>query len=222
MLAAENLVVIRAGKRILDGASIAVRAREIVTIEGASGGGKTTLLRALATLIAVDSGKITLDGVDVSTFEPRDYRTRVAYVPQHPPMLEGTAGDNVSMGPQLRGVAITDAAIGALLARAGLNATFRTRAARELSIGEKQRVAIARALANTPCTLLLDEPTSALDPLAAKHVLELCVSLAAEGLAVVMVTHVPRLSDDAFFKATPYVFESGKLRPLPRGKETAS
>ena len=150
-----------------------MEAGAIAAIEGASGSGKTTLLKAIATLIAVDGGRVLLEGVDAAAIAPTTFRRRVAYVPQQPPMLEGSVADNLATGPRLRGATLSGAASSALLERVGLPASFGARAARDLSGGERQRVALARALANEPVALLLDEPTAALDPAAAARVLDL-------------------------------------------------
>jgi putative ABC transport system ATP-binding protein len=188
-LEASELVVVRAGRRVLDGASVAIASGEIASIEGASGGGKTTLLRALATLIAIDGGSLRLDGVDAEHLDPRAYRRRVAYVPQRPPMLEGTVEANVAAGPRLRGERLEGSRVRELLLHVGLDVALVDRVARELSGGEQQRLALARALANEPELLLLDEPTSALDPEAAARVIERVRALAGEGLGILVVTH---------------------------------
>lgn len=185
-----DLVVIRKERRLLDGATIAVAPGAVAVIDGASGCGKTTFLRAMATLIPVDAGSILLEGVDAASLAPPAFRRRVAYVPQQPPMLDGTVADNLATGPRLRGAALAPAATGALLERVGLDASFGERVAGELSGGERLRVAFARALANEPVVLLLDEPTAALDPASATRIVELVRALAGEGLSVVVVTHV--------------------------------
>lgn len=187
---AQGVVVERGGRRLVDGADLRVDAGEIAAVEGASGSGKTTLLKAIATLLALDGGRVLLEGVDAAEIAPTVFRRRVAYVPQQPPMLEGTVSANLATGPRLRGAELGGAAAGALLERVGLPASFGARAARNLSGGERQRVALARALANEPVALLLDEPTAALDPAAAARILDLVRALAGEGLSVVVVTHV--------------------------------
>ena len=187
-LEARDLVLARRGVRVLDGVSVALSAQQIVSVEGPSGGGKTTLMRVLASMADPDSGTILVDGKDARTLPPRAYRTRIAYVLQQPPMLGGSVADNIATGPRLRGLSPPSSDIESLLDRVGLQG-FGARSARELSGGEKARVAFARALANRPDALLLDEPTSALDPASATRVLDLVKSLAAGGLAVLVVTH---------------------------------
>jgi ABC-type multidrug transport system ATPase subunit len=189
-LAAAGVVVVRDGRTIVDRADLTVNAGEIAVVEGASGSGKSTLLRAMATLIPRDAGDLTLDGIDAAQILPTHFRRRVAYVPQQPPMLEGTVAENVATGPRLAGESITGEALGALVLRVGLTDDILARAARDLSGGERQRVALARALANAPAFLLLDEPTAALDPASSTHVLALVRTLAEQGLGVIVVTHV--------------------------------
>src|SRR5258708_23803911 len=94
LLEARALVVVREGRRILDGASILVRPGEAVAIQGPSGSGKSTLARTLATLVEADAGTILLDGQDAREIAPTQFRTRVAFLAQHPPMFASTVRDN--------------------------------------------------------------------------------------------------------------------------------
>jgi ABC-type iron transport system FetAB ATPase subunit len=189
LLAARDVTVIRGGSRIVDAASIALAPRAAAAIEGASGSGRSTFLRALATLIPVASGTISFEGREPEAVGLAEYRRRVAYVPQAPRMFEGSVADNVRAGPRFRGTALTDDDVLALLERAGLEPGFAPRAAGELSGGERLRVALARALANDPRVLLLDEPTSALDPDIARRIVDSVAALSRAGTAVLMVTH---------------------------------
>jgi putative ABC transport system ATP-binding protein len=197
------------GNRIVDGVSFALHEGESATIEGASGSGKTTFLRILATLVEPDAGTVLLDGTDARAIAPSVFRSRVAYVLQESPMFEGTVAENVATGPRLRGVTMTAAAIASALERVGL-VDFEGRIARELSGGERQRVALARALANEPEVLLLDEPTSALDRSSAQHVVSLVRSLAEGGLAVALVTHIAEHA--SALGGRRLLFEAGRLR----------
>jgi ABC-type multidrug transport system ATPase subunit len=208
-LAAAGVVVVREGRTLVDHADLAVNAGEIAILEGASGSGKTTMLRAMATLIPRDAGVLTLDGVDAAQIPPTHFRRRVAYLPQLPPMLEGTVADNVATGPRLRGASIASEAIAALVLRVGLAKDLLDRPARDLSGGERQRVALARALANEPAFLLMDEPTSALDPTSATLVLDLVRALAQQGLGVIVVTHVEEHAQR--LEGTRYVCVAGRI-----------
>jgi putative ABC transport system ATP-binding protein len=209
ILEARELVVVREGRRILDGASIRVRPGEAVAIQGPSGSGKSTLARALGTLVEVDSGTVLLSGQDVHEIAPTQFRTRVAFLAQQPAMFAGTVQDNLGAGPALHGKSLGDAQARELILAVGLDESFLPREARTLTGGEKQRVALARALANAPEVLLLDEPTAALDPDAGERIVALLRALSARGLSVVMVTHV-----EAHARAlggTRYRCERGRL-----------
>jgi putative ABC transport system ATP-binding protein len=189
-LEARELVVLREGRRILDGASILVRSGEAVAIQGPSGSGKSTLARTLATLVEADSGTVLLGGQDAREIAPTRFRTRVAFLAQQPAMFEGTVRDNLGAGPALHGRSLGDAQARELTLAVGLDESILPREARTLSGGERQRAALARALANTPEILILDEPTAALDPDAGARIIELLRALSARGLSVLMVTHV--------------------------------
>ncbi len=208
-LAAAGIVVVRESRTLVDRADLAVTAGEIAVVEGASGSGKTTMLRAMATLIPRDAGALTLDGIDAAQVPPTHFRRRVAYLPQLPPMLEGTVADNVATGPRLAGASITSEALAALVIRVGLAEAILERPARDLSGGERQRVALARALANEPAFLLMDEPTSALDPTSATHVLALVRALSEQGLGVIVVTHVEEHAQR--LEGTRYACVAGRI-----------
>jgi ABC-type iron transport system FetAB ATPase subunit len=210
-LIARDLLVVRGGRRIVDAVSLRVEPGEMVVLEGPSGSGKSTFLRALATLIPSDGGDLLLGGRDARSIQPREYRCRVAYVPQLPPMFDGTVARNIGAGPALRGITLTPVAEAALLDQVGLPSDFLPRPARDLSGGERQRIAFARALANEPDVLLLDEPTSALDPAAAERIVEVVRTLAASGRTLVVVTHAAEQA--AALGGRRCVFEAGRLRP---------
>jgi ABC-type iron transport system FetAB ATPase subunit len=202
-------VVLREGRRILDGASLVVDAGEAVAVQGPSGSGKSTLVRTLATLIEPDSGAVLLEGRDAREIAPTRFRTRVAFLAQQPAMFAGTVRDNLEAGPALHGTSLADTRARELVAAVGLDEGMLEREARSLSGGEKQRVALARALANSPEALLLDEPTASLDPESGERIVALLRSLCAGGITLVMVTHV-----DAHARAlggTRYRCERGQV-----------
>jgi ABC-type iron transport system FetAB ATPase subunit len=209
VLEARDVVVLREGRRILDGASILVRPGEAVAIQGPSGSGKTTLARALATLVEPDAGTVLLDGQDAREIAPTRFRTRVAFLAQQPAMFAGTVRANLGAGPALHGKSLDDAQTRQLILAVGLDESMLPREARTLSGGEKQRVALARALANAPGVLLLDEPTAALDPDAGERIVALLRALSARGLSVVMVTHVE--AHACALGGTRYRCERGRL-----------
>lgn len=164
---------------------------------GPSGSGKSTTLRLLDRLIDPDSGTVQYEGADVREREVLGLRREVCLVPQLPALIEGSVADNVAYGPRLTGHGFDPRPP---LELAGLDASFASRNAGQLSVGEQQRVMLARALALEPRVLLLDEPTSALDAKATAAVEATLESLRSRmNISIVLVTHseeqASRLSD---------------------------
>jgi putative ABC transport system ATP-binding protein len=177
------------GVAIVDDVSIEVFRGELLGIVGASGSGKSSLLRLLNRLDEPTSGSVYLEGVNYKTIPPRDLRRRLGMVTQRPFLFPGTVASNLQYGPQQRGQALPDEAIHTLLRQVGMEG-FAERDVAKLSGGEQQRVSLARALANQPEILLLDEPTSALDE-DAKSEVEQCIHELAMATArtFILVTH---------------------------------
>jgi putative ABC transport system ATP-binding protein len=185
--------------RPIDGLSLDLHDGELVLLLGASGCGKTTLLSALASLLKPASGRIELDGTDITALAGNDLlefrRHQVGVVFQAFNLLPSlTALENVMVPMRTVGRRRTDARNRAteLLTDLGLGERMRHKPA-NLSGGQQQRVAIARALALDPPLLLADEPTAHLDFIAVEGVLELVRRLAAPGRIVVISTHDERL-----------------------------
>jgi molybdate transport system ATP-binding protein len=161
-------VAVRLGSLALD-AQVKVMPGEIVAVLGPNGAGKTTLLRALAGLIRLDRGKVTLDGtvfddVAVGTHLPPERRPIGVVFQDYLLFPHLSALDNVAFGLRARGIPAAHARTKATswLERFGLSDEIHAKP-RALSGGQAQRVALARALATDPRLLLLDEPLAALD-----------------------------------------------------------
>jgi spermidine/putrescine transport system ATP-binding protein len=178
------------GYQALDGISLDVRQGEFIALLGPSGCGKTTLLRAIAGFQTPDSGRIAIEGQDVTQLPP--YRRPLNTVFQQYALFPHMRVlDNVAYGPRRQGVSRDEAASRSreALAMVGLE-NFCERYPRELSGGQQQRVALARAIVNRPKLLLLDEPLSALDMKLRKRMqLELKHLQERLGIAFVFVTH---------------------------------
>ena len=182
----EDVTATRAGRVVFEG--LYGRLCEGATgIVGASGVGKSTLLRLLNRLADPVVGSVRYRGRDLRDADVLALRRDVGLVPQLPALLEGTVADNVLYGPRLAGRA---ADLAASLSLAGLDPAFGPRRAAALSVGEQQRVMLARTLALKPSVLLLDEPTSALDD-ATKAAIETTLRDLRDrlGLSLVLVTH---------------------------------
>lgn len=189
VLIAEHVSRNANGVTLVDDISVEVPTGDVLAVVGPSGSGKTSFLRLLNRLDEPTSGTVFLENVDYRQIPPRELRRKVGMVTQRPFLFPGTVYDNLSFGPQQRGVILEQQRAEALLSRVGLPAYGRRDVA-NLSGGEAQRVSIARALANSPLVLLLDEPTSALDDTAKAGVEALIRDIILEKrLTCVVVTH---------------------------------
>jgi putative ABC transport system ATP-binding protein len=189
ILRAQELGRTVAGKVILSDISFDAIGGELLGIVGASGSGKSSLLRLLNRLDEPTNGTVFLDGEDYRQLPPRQLRRRVGMVTQRPYLFPGDVRSNLRFGPAQRGETVPDDDIAELLGRVGLPG-FASQDVAVLSGGEQQRVSLARTLANQPQVLLLDEPTSALDEDSKRGIEKLIVSLVRDhGLTCVMVTH---------------------------------
>jgi ABC-type lipoprotein export system ATPase subunit len=184
----------RAARRVLDGADLDVAEGEIVAVLGGSGTGKSTLLHLLGGLDRPEAGTVEVAGEPVTGVGERRLSAlrhrRVGFVFQFFHLLpELTGEENVLLAGRVRGADPAAAARGrALVDRLGLRHVAGS-LPHQLSGGEQQRFAIARALVNDPALVLADEPTGNLDTEAGAEVLRLLRGLAAEGRAIVLVTH---------------------------------
>lgn len=204
ILESEDLVKIyfmgKVEVRALDGVSIKVMKGEFVSIMGPSGSGKSTLLHQLGLLDTPTSGRIVIDGVDVSRFSERkkgELRLKeLGYVFQEYAILsELTALENVYLPLMMLGVRSDKCKRKALDILEQVGIGERTgHLPQELSGGEQQRVAIARALVNNPKILFADEPTANLDSVTSKRIIELFRELNHKlGETIVVVTHEKEL-----------------------------
>lgn len=180
--------------RVLQGISTEIGKGEVVAMIGPSGSGKSTFLRCLNLLETPTSGKIYIDGSDITAPKTNvlKLRQKVGMVFQHFNLFPHmTVLKNVTYAPMtVKNVDKDKARDKAmeLLSQVGLPEKADTYPAK-LSGGQKQRVAIARALAMEPEVMLFDEPTSALDPETVKEVLEAMQDLAKTGITMAVVTH---------------------------------
>ncbi|MDQ1128063.1 ABC transporter ATP-binding protein [Microbacterium sp. SORGH_AS_0888] len=174
---------------------VEIAAGEFVTIQGPTGGGKSTLLQVLGALDRPTGGTVELNGTDIATASNAELgRLRaheIGFVFQGFNLIPTlTAAENVDMGLEPLGLARAERAarVTQALAHVGLAERGDHRPG-ELSGGQQQRVAIARAIAKHPRVLLADEPTGNLDEHMRDEILQLLQGLNAEGLTLIVVTH---------------------------------
>lgn len=193
MIKLENVHKSFGKNEVLKGINLHIKQGQVVVIIGPSGSGKSTVLRTMNYLEEPTSGKVIVDGMDLSDKKKlNDVRAEVGMVFQNFNLFPHmTVMENLTLAQtKVRKTSMEEAKkIGqALLDRVGL--TDKANAYPDsLSGGQKQRVAIARALAMKPKVMLFDEPTSALDPEMVSEVLDVMKSLAEEGMTMVIVTH---------------------------------
>ena len=179
---------------VLDHIDLEIPRGQVVVVLGPSGSGKSTLCRTINRLEPIDSGEIRVDGTVLPSEgkELARLRTDVGMVFQSFNLFaHKTILDNVTLAPiKVRRKDKAEARANAekLLERVGI-AEQKDKYPAQLSGGQQQRVAIARSLAMEPKVMLFDEPTSALDPEMVNEVLDVMVSLAKEGMTMVVVTH---------------------------------
>ena len=193
MIKLENVHKSFGKNEVLKGIDLHIEKGQVVVIIGPSGSGKSTVLRTMNYLEEPTSGKVVVDGMDLSDKSKlNEVRAEVGMVFQNFNLFPHmTVMENLTLAQTKVRKTSSDEAkkIGqALLDRVGLGDKANAYPD-SLSGGQKQRVAIARALEMKPKVMLFDEPTSALDPEMVREVLDVMKSLAEEGMTMVIVTH---------------------------------
>ena len=216
ILKVEGLTKRFGGHAALNCVGFSVEKGEFLSILGPSGCGKTTLLRILIGLLSADSGKILLEGNDITNAPPDKRKMGIVF--QNYALFENmTVSGNISYAmrfrPELKDIA--KERTNELISQVGLT-EHKNKYPSELSGGQQQRVAIARALALKPDILCFDEPTSALDPELTVEVLAVMKRLAQEGMTMLVVTHemnfARTVSNRVIFMEKGVVVEQGSSK----------
>ena len=204
------------GRTVVRGVSLDVASGEVVGLLGPNGAGKTTTFYLVVGLTAPDSGRVTLDGEDV-TNDPMYVRARrgIGYLPQEPSIFRGlTVEQNLLAILETLDLdrASRRARVRELLAE--LNLTPLAKApAHTLSGGERRRVEITRALVISPRFMLLDEPFAGIDPIAVADIQAIIFHLKARGIGVLITDHnvreTLRITDRAYIVHDGAMFRSG-------------
>ncbi|MCU1737884.1 MULTISPECIES: methionine ABC transporter ATP-binding protein [Pseudomonas] len=216
---------------VLDQVSLSIPDGAIYGIVGRSGAGKSTLLRCLNLLERPSSGRVVIDGQDLTLLSDqalRQQRQRIGMIFQGFNLLHSrNVFDNIAVPLEIAGTdkAVRQARVRELLDLVGLGNKAEAFPS-QLSGGQKQRVGIARALAARPAYLLSDEATSALDPETTASILELLRDINRQlGLTIVLITHeldvVKSICDHAAVLDQGRLLESGPLERLPDERDSS-
>jgi putative ABC transport system ATP-binding protein len=181
---------------VLRGVSLSVEQGQFVALVATSGEGKSTLLHVLSGLDTPDSGRVVIDGQEITAMNEEQRtvfrRTRIGFVFQFFNLVPTlTAAENVALPFRIGGGASDYGRVSELMSRLGLHGLQGHRPD-EISGGEQQRIAIARALVTQPALLMADEPTGNLDFVTGNEVLQVLRSFNEDGQTVIMATHSAR------------------------------
>jgi len=214
------------GRTVVRGVSLEVNAGEVVGLLGPNGAGKTTTFYMTVGLTAPDSGRVELNGVDV-TDDPMYIRARkgIGYLPQEPSIFRGlTVEQNVLAILETMGLdsATRRARLAELLGELNLTPLARS-PAHTLSGGERRRVEITRALVVSPQFILLDEPFAGIDPIAVSDIQTIIFHLKERGIGVLVTDHnvreTLRITDRAYIVHDGVIFKSGTPSSLAQDEE---
>ncbi|MCU1329441.1 MAG: transporter related [Bryobacterales bacterium] len=214
------------GRRVVADVSLSVAQGEIVGLLGPNGAGKTTSFYMVVGLISPDSGKVMLDGVDL-THMPMFQRARrgISYLPQEASVFRKlTVEENLMAILQTRRMSGADRRdkMNRLIEQLGLG-TVRNSKGYVLSGGERRRVEIARSLAIDPSFLLLDEPFSGIDPIQVLELRRIILDLKKDGIGILVTDHnvleTLRVTDRAYIINAGKIFRSGSPEALANDPE---
>jgi len=211
-LATDNLVKTYRGRNVVDGVSLDVRQGEIVGLLGPNGAGKTTTFYMVVGLVKPRSGRVLLDGRDITTY-PMYKRARlgIGYLAQEPSVFRRlTVAQNVLLVLEMLGVpeASREEKLNHLLAELDI-AHLKHQLGQSLSGGERRRVEIARTLATDPAFVLLDEPFTGVDPIAVHDIQDLVLQLKQRNIGVLITDHNVR--ETLAITDRAYIMYSGKI-----------
>ena len=225
-LRTHNLTKSYGGRTVVAGVSLDVSSGEVVGLLGPNGAGKTTTFYMTVGLTAPDSGRVELDGHDV-TADPMYIRARkgIGYLPQEPSIFRGlTVEQNILAILETMGLDGTErrARLQELLAELNLAPLAKSKA-HTLSGGERRRAEITRALVISPKFILLDEPFAGIDPIAVSDIQKIIFHLKERGIGVLITDHnvreTLRITDRAYIVHGGAIFKSGTPDGLAADEE---
>jgi subfamily B ATP-binding cassette protein HlyB/CyaB len=210
------------GPPTLNGVNLRIRAGEVIGIVGRSGSGKSTLAKLVQRLYVVESGRIRIDGVDLSLADPAALRRQIGVVLQDSVLFNGTLYDNIALsdpGMPLDRVIQAAKLAGAHEFISDMPNSYNTVVGEHgtgISGGQRQRVAIARALAGNPRILIFDEATSALDPDSERAIRDQMRTI-CQGRTVIIISHrmsAVRNADRILAMENGHIIETGTHQEL--------
>jgi lipopolysaccharide export system ATP-binding protein len=214
------------GRTVVRGVNVEIASGEVIGLLGANGAGKTTTFSMVVGLTAPDSGRVLLDGIDV-TDDPMYIRARkgIGYLPQEASIFRGLTVEQNIMAIletiDLDGAG-RRARLRELLAELGLTPLAKS-PAYTLSGGERRRVEITRALVISPKFILLDEPFAGIDPIAVTDIQKIIFHLKSRGIGVLITDHnvreTLRITDRAYIVHDGVIFKSGTPQSLAEDEE---
>ena len=209
------------GRTVVKGVNVEIESGEVVGLLGANGAGKTTTFSMVVGLTAPDTGRVLLDGVDV-TDDPMYMRARkgIGYLPQEASIFRGlTVEQNIMAILETLDLSRNErrTRLKALLAELGLTPLAKS-PAYTLSGGERRRVEITRALVISPKFMLLDEPFAGIDPIAVTDIQKIIAHLKGRGIGVLITDHNVRetlkITDRAYIVHDGVIFKNGTPQSL--------
>jgi lipopolysaccharide export system ATP-binding protein len=214
------------GRKVVDDVELEIGQGEVVGLLGPNGAGKTTTFYILVGLARPDSGRVLLNGEEITDL-PMYLRARsgISYLPQEPSVFRQLTGEEnllavletLPLTPEQQRDRLEE-----LLVQMGLE-TVRTSKAYMLSGGERRRLEIARSLTLEPSFILLDEPFSGIDPLTVKDLQEIIRGLAQSGIGVLITDHNVRetltVTDRAYILKSGKIFRKGRPEDLSNDPE---
>lgn len=183
-------------KEIIDLPALCLESKKITTLVGASGSGKTTILKMLNKMLSPTHGKIMFNNYDLSRINSVAHRRQVAMLSQNPALFEGNIRENLLIGLKLQGKDLPgDDAVLGVMAQIKLSKPLDS-PVHTLSGGEKQRLALGRVLLLNPAVYLLDEPSAALDEKTEEMIIQMVTKHVREkNKTLVMVTHSKAIAE---------------------------
>lgn len=216
-LSGENMTGGYGGADILHDCTIAVEKGEIAVIVGPNGAGKSTAMKAVFGMLSIHTGRVMLDGKDISGLSPQDrVKAGMSFVPQNNNVFTSmTVKENLEMGAYIRTDDFTET-MEQVFDLFPILKEKRHQHAGELSGGQRQQVAVGRALMTQPKVLMLDEPTAGVSPIVMDELFDRIIEVARTGIAILMVEQNARQALNIADKG--YVLVQGRNRFTDTGE----